>query len=316
MRPFTWFDRSTAFAIWVSGWIASVGLAFTLTYRTLGVRISASTAALTVLAALMSAPTAAVLTTGQLSPLLVLPFTWAWVQARRGRWERAAIAVGAVASLKLFVGLFLPYLLVQKRWRAAAAFSVAMVVPCAVGLAVFGWASGWSYLTMLRSVTWAGNVMNGSIFGLWERVVRGSAGQWALAPLTSAGQLPIALLWLIFAIPVVAITVWTVRAGERPRDVDRAFLLVTTGALLASPLGWSYYYLLFAGPLIAVAVAGRHHLSGKARALLAVAVPGLLCPPAMLDGGQPSGLATITIGSLYFWSLAAIWAAAVISPSR
>jgi hypothetical protein len=32
----------------------------------------------------------------------------------------------------------------------------------------------------------------------------------------------------------------------------------------------------------------------------------------MLAAGQPSGAATVTLGSLYFWAVVALWLAAVV----
>ena len=313
MRPLTWFPPRTAFAIWIAGWITSVSIALALTYRTLRVRVSIAVVALSVLGTLVSAPTMAALVFGQVSPLLALPMTWAWIEARRARWERAAVALGVLASLKLFLGMFLLYFVVQQRRRAVLAFVAAVVIPWAAGIAAFGFDGVRSYLSMLGGVSWAAHVLNGSVYGVCERIVRGGPFPWVVAAVPFAKGLSITLLWLIVIFPIAGLTLWTVRAGDRPGDVDRAFLLVTTAALLISPLGWSYYCWLFAGPLIALAVTRWRLLPRHARTLLCIAVPGLLCPPPMLSAGQPSAWATVTIGSLNFWSFAAIWGAALLT---
>ena len=54
---------------------------------------------------------------GQLSLVLLLLITLAWIAARNGRDALGGIYLGLAMSLKIFVGLFLLFFLVRRRWR-------------------------------------------------------------------------------------------------------------------------------------------------------------------------------------------------------
>ena len=51
-------------------------------------------------------PTAALVYNGQSAWLLTWPATVAWVDARRGRWRRAAVLMGMLATIKPFLLVF------------------------------------------------------------------------------------------------------------------------------------------------------------------------------------------------------------------
>jgi len=90
--------------------------------------------------------------------------------------------------------------------------------------------------------------------------------------------------------------------------------------LLVSPLGWTYYWWLALGPMVAVGASWRGRSAheerppdSKARAwrraLLLAAVPGLFWPLPLTVVFQPSAWATALPGSAYFWATLALWAA-------
>src|SRR5438552_5303216 len=66
------------------------------------------------------AGTQAFFLTGQISMLLMLAVTLCWIDARRQRWTAAGIWLGVCISIKPFVLIVLPYLLLTRRFRAAA----------------------------------------------------------------------------------------------------------------------------------------------------------------------------------------------------
>ena len=89
---------------------------------------------------------------------------------------------------------------------------------------------------------------------------------------------------------------------------DHIFAVGLTAALLVSPVGWIYYHFLFVGPVLSLALTKRWWATSRFRRVLIVsfAVP-LLLAPGMLAIGQPNGWLSLTLGSLYFWSLLALW---------
>ena len=108
-------------------------------------------------------------------------------------------------------------------------------------------------------------------------------------------------------------TLWRVRSLS---GVDRQFLLVTSAALLLSPLGWTYYLWFLTPPVVAV-VSTRATI-GRREVLLGLGLAGFLVPPFLPPVALQwsYGLGTATFGSIYFWSLAAVWIVAVWAPDR
>ena len=84
------------------------------------------------------------------------------------------------------------------------------------------------------------------------------------------------------------------------------------GAILLSPLGWSYYLCLAVVPVAAVALSGTMTRAGQC---LLIAAVGLMCWPLLPAGlppfqlGQPSSLATLLIANLGSYCVLAVWVA-------
>ena len=117
---------------------------------------------------------------------------------------------------------------------------------------MFGWDAHRSWIAGLSAVSWEWVAMNASVLGFLKRVL---APSLYYEPLLEAPGL-IAPVWLLLsgAIGVVTLAVAAADSGERA--VDRAFALLLLAALLVSPLGWTYYWWLALGPMVAV-VASR-----------------------------------------------------------
>jgi hypothetical protein len=96
-------------------------------------------------------------------------------------------------------------------------------------------------------------------------------------------------------------------------NIDIAWTILWCAALLISPLGWTYYLWWAAGPIGAVVLHAWHHRPER-RWLLVVLAAGVSLPSgATLLLGQPSVVASFTIGSILTWALLAIWIVAVSS---
>jgi glycosyl transferase family 87 len=248
------------------------------------------------------APMAALVITAQLALLVMWLVTRAWWAARRGDWRRAGLWIGTAAAAKLFLLLFIPYLVLRRQWGALGAAVLQIVTLVAAGALVFGPDAYLAWWRQFGEVTWQGHYMNASWWGVLERALHGST---VYRKLWSASWfVPVA--WAVGASLVLALTcVRLARAGTR--DVDFSFALLIAAALLASPLGWVYYFWLGVVPLGAWVRSTRPLSAGTLLMALVLATAALWHASATI-WLQPSGLATITVGSVYFWALFGTWA--------
>jgi hypothetical protein len=255
---------------------------------------------------LSSAAFTTVAVTCELTFALMLPFTLAWRAWRNRRWVEAGAWLGACASVKLFLLLFLPWLAWRRRWDAIAAAVVSASALALPGVAVFGLGAYREWVHTLGRVGWAWLTMNASWQGFVSRLVQGAP---TIAPVVSRPEL-VAPIALAGSVAIAAITLLS--AARRERAPDATVLLILLGAILASPLGWIYYLPLAYGPILGWMGAGRNwdgvrQLDRRPLALLAVGIAFCYLPQELTHTGQPSPLASITIGSAYFWGVLAAW---------
>ena len=264
---------------------------------------------LAVLALLSFAGLGAVAVTGQVSFILLLPMTLAWIRARRGRWVQAGVYLGLAMSVKPFLGIFLLYLALRRRFDALGTTLAAVAGAFIVGLGVFGWEAHRSWIAGLSAVSWEWVAMNASLLGVLKRVLAPSA---YYAPLLDAPSL-ITPAWLLLSALIGVVTFAATAHEADDRAIDRSFGLLLLAALLISPLGWTYYWWLALGPMVGVVAAWRWHASPPSgrRALLLAAVPGLIWPLPATVWFQPNPWATVLHGSAYFWATLALWAALI-----
>jgi hypothetical protein len=96
-------------------------------------------------------------------------------------------------------------------------------------------------------------------------------------------------------------------ARLRTRNVDHSFALLIAAALLASPLGWVYYFWLGLVPVAAWVQRSTRRVSAGMLLLALSVATALLWHASATIWLQPSGIATITVGSAYFWALFGTW---------
>ena len=165
-------------------------------------------------------------------------------------------------------------------------------------------------------MTWADIVFNASLFGFFDRLfTRHQRPVWNLAPLVDAPG-AVAPLWLVASMIVAGVSMWVVhpRAHDvsAEADVDRFFAVILSAALLIAPLGWLYYTFFLVGPFAALwADEQRGMTAGWRRFLYAMVALCLVIPPGIVARHQPSGWATLSIGSAYFWGTLGLWLCAV-----
>jgi alpha-1,2-mannosyltransferase len=307
--PLALLPPSGALLAWAALNAAALGASLHLIVRETVLRWTPSRVAWAVAAIALSSATGIIAVTGQLSFLLMLPFTLAWREARRERWNRAAVWLGLVAAIKPFLGLFGVYMLLTRRWRAAATMALAGLASFALGVAVFGWQAYASWIDVVSRVDWAFAPMNASIQGLVSRTF---APNPIFAPLVDAPGIVRPLTLAASAVIAAGTAAIAMRAGQH-RSADTVFAVVTLAALLISPLGWMYYVWFLAGPLVALWPSTAAHRSPMRDAFIALAVPGLLLPLYMTTVAAHSGWTSLTLGSLYTWSLLALWCAVALN---
>ena len=296
LLPIAPLSPGSAITVWALANVAALGWSLGLILGELRLRLTPLGAAWGLAALVGWAATGTLVITGQVSPILMLGVTLAWVGARRGRWTASGVWIGVLASLKPFMLIFVPWLIARRQWRALAAVAGAMAAAFLVGLAIFGVDAHRSWIGALGTTDWEWAAMNASLLGAWTRWFSDSP---YFAPLASVPAIA-RPAWLVTAAAVGIASVLVAIRGRGVEGLDRAFVVLLLGALLVSPLGWVYYWWLPLGPAIAVLAASRP-------VLFWLAVPWMLMPLGVVVSGLPDGWRTVTLGSSYFWATLLVW---------
>jgi Glycosyltransferase family 87 len=215
-------------------------------------------------------------------PLLVCAW-WCW---RRGRWTAGAVAFGFALSFKPFLGIFLIWFALTRHWRALIVTVLTATGALAIGYFAYGHEVFAAWLAAIAGVEWSHAVMNASLRGVLARSLNasGSAG----TPILNA---PGAITPAFLAGAALILAVTFRRTHRRP--IDDSWPALMAASLLASPLGWLYYIWWM--------------LPGVKPSRLLLQSPLLWIPMVCVLWGQPSPLATISIGSVFYWGLFVAW---------
>ena len=303
--PFAMMPPDLAVVLWVAVSLVALMISLVLIGRELDVAWTPLKVLVVVFGVLAFSGTQAFFLTGQVSMLLMLAMTLAWLDARRGRWRAAAIWLGLCLSVKPFVAIFVPYLIATRRYRAAAISLATATVAFTIGLLVFGLQNlqSWSR-AVAQSADWTWAEMNASLLGFFRRAfdVQPVAPPVVVAP-------GLVKFWIVAAGLIGAATLVVTATDRSARAEDRAFALLLVAAVLISPLGWIYYMPMTLGPIAAIVFARERPQSGSWRATLAgtVAIVGFFWPHPLLGAFQPNRWATLVFTSAYFWAALAAW---------
>jgi len=305
--PLTGLPIETAFLVWSLAGLACLICSLALMQRELRAGWSAAGLMWTFLWIVASAASETTFVTGQMTFFLMLPVTLAWLAARRGAWRRAAWLLGILASVKPFLGVFVFYFLVRRRWRLSLHMAIACLLTVGLGVATFGLPSYLSWTHALSSVVWPWLPMNASVGGLLSRVLDGGPVFVPVLRLPAAVRTAtaIASITLFFA------TLRQVAVDDRPGAIDRSFLRLLLVAILISPLGWVYYLWIAAGPAVSTWLAERESLSGLRSWLVLLAMVGLFVPIGLTLKWTSQPWSSVAIGSIYTWSTLLLWTAAI-----
>ncbi len=258
--------------------------------------------------------TGAFFLTGQLSFLLLLPITLAWIQARNTHWAKAGVSLGLACAIKPFLLIFAPYFLIKKKYSAFFNLIFICIFAYIAGFLAFGQQIYWQWIEKLFLVDWSWASMNASVHGLLSRTFQENP---TFAPIFHAPN-SINFLWFGLSGVIGTITFYILFKDHSKHSIDRAFALLIIAAILISPLGWIYYLFFPIGPLTAII----YHW-GKNREkiiyppsiyrtkirnrLVGFAVVGYIIPLQMIILFEPGVWVTFTIGSIYCWSTVALW---------
>lgn len=231
---------------------------------------------------------------GQVNLVLMAMVVWDLCQPDEGRWWKGFVT-GIAAGIKLVPLIYLPYLLVTRKFRQAAMLAAGFACTIAVGFLFLPGDSvqWWLQLGILKDgkrtgfIGWAGNQS-------LRAIITRFAGS------VNAGTLP----WLIAAVFATAIGLFAAyhfhRAGHR---VVAVVTMALTG-LLDSPVSWDHHWVWVA---VGVAVAGHYAVDSwqgsRVRARwLAVAAIGVIIvygpwPDALWEKAR--NLGKFSLGFLY-----------------
>jgi alpha-1,2-mannosyltransferase len=214
---------------------------------------------------------------GQVNLVLMAMIMWDLCQpgtrADGGRrWWKGALT-GVAAGIKLVPLVFVPYLLITRRFREAAATVAGFAVTVAAGFAVLPhdssqwWLHGMFLADGNRTgfMGWAGNQS-------LRAIITRSAGSVA------AGQAP----WVVAAVIALALGMTAAYLLDRGGYPVPALLVTALTGLLVSPVSWDHHWVWIA---LAVAVTGHYALAATRPELarMSAASPG----PAGPRTGQP-----------------------------
>jgi hypothetical protein len=306
--PLAVLPPATALTLWlIGGWFC---LAFSIMIigAELSIPWTRRNVFIATIAALAPSSMTMVMYNGQVTFILLLPVTYAWIAARRSQWSRAGVALGLAAGVKPFLGLFFAYLLLSRRWRAAAVMLAVIVLLVAAGGLVFGVEAYRSWLEVASRVDWIWSPMNGSVAGLATRTF----GDNPMFPPLIHAPNAVRIMSLVVPLLIVGYTLWRATHVAIQPAADWAFAAIVFAALLASPLGWMYYISLAAGPITALSMCHGWHRSRIVRTCLWLIIPGLIVPPFLTGVAGARLLSGLTLGSLYTWTILCLWAAVLV----
>jgi alpha-1,2-mannosyltransferase len=211
--------------------------------------------------------------------------------ARGRRW--GGVGVGLATAVKLTPGVFIVYLLVTGRWRAAATAAGAATAATLLSAAVAPEASREFWTAALWNTDRVGNlayVSNQSLRGLVARQLAGPAES---------------TIWLLLVLAALAVWVWRARAAAAAGDEFGG--LAVTGVLgcLISPVSWVHHLVWLLPALIRVVEVGWFAPRGsRGRWLLYAGVAGYLLVTSRLTfvwETAPRPPLAVVGSNLYVW---------------
>ncbi len=193
-------------------------------------RLSWAVALAVAAAAIWLDPARATLGYGQVDIVLALAVLYDLALPDTSRWKGAAI--GLAAGIKLTPAIFAVYLLLTRRYRAAATAAATFAGTVAAGFAVLPASSGWYWGGEFASpgrISPVADPENQSLLGVLSRTLH------------TADVLP---LWLPLAATITAAGLALAAAAGRHGDEAAGFSLCAVTGLLVSPISWTHHWVI------------------------------------------------------------------------
>ena len=185
---------------------------------------------------------------GQFSLTLLLLISLIWMTSRERRDYAAGAILGIALSLKVFLGLFLLFFVLLRRWRMVLIAFASAILLNLLPATVLGFQPYFNYLKIIANLPWHDSSWNPSFAGFFVRVFSRSA----VTSLSSAPAIATALIYCSSLILIAGICYLALRP-EMPRcpdSFDLGFSLTLVAMLLISPYGWIYYFTALMVPLM------------------------------------------------------------------
>jgi alpha-1,2-mannosyltransferase len=270
--------------------LANVGFLLLTLWFTLGAlgykswRVRAGGMLLTAAAVLWTEPVIRNINLGQIDLALMALVVWDMTQPDRRWWKGAG--VGIAAGIKLVPLIFIPYLLVTRRFRQAIAATAAFAATVVIGFIVLPadsakwWFSGMFFTGGGRAgfLAWEGNQ---SVRGITARLLGSIAGS--------------ADVWLVLGILIVVAGLACAAVADRKGHRMAGLLAAALTGLLASPISWDHEWVWI---VPCVALAGHYAVQSMA-ARARSAAPGQARGPVAMArwrGWARLGVSRVRLG--------------------
>jgi alpha-1,2-mannosyltransferase len=209
------------------------------------------------------------------------------LRRRDSKWT--GVGIGLATAIKLTPGIFIIYLLVVGRWRAALT-AIGTVIAANLVSLIIAPAETWKYFTSLMwetsRVGFLDATINQSVNGLIARL------DSPLAP----GRLP----WLALAAVVLVVGFWRARRAALGGDELAAMTLAGFVGVLVSPVSWVHHIIWILPAMLIIAVRLKHTIGA-----LAADDSGYSSSDRALMGriGQAIGYSVLLTAGLAFWCI-------------
>jgi hypothetical protein len=179
-----------------------------------------------------------------------------WVYLRRGAEIPAGIAVGVAATIKLFPGVLIVFLLVARRYRAFLAASATYLAVAAVMTSTYGLRSWQQFLVQQGGPQgfWVGHVRNASLQGVFLRTI---SPLCVSSPLPNTRTTLVAIVLSVLLLVLAALLSRRMLKHAREENygsIDLPFALFSVLGTFLNPWIWEHYHVLLVQPVFVLVV--------------------------------------------------------------